>query len=96
MRTVSKLAAIGLLAGSVALVPGERAEARGWRGGHGFALGIAGAVIGSALLAGSYGYGHRRYYRDSYYYDRPSYVYGSTYYAPRWRHRHWRHHHRHW
>lgn len=94
MRHIRKLVAVAALAASTALLPVQSAEARG---GRGIGLGIAGAVIGSALLAGSYGYG-RGYgygYGPSYYSGGPSYVYGSSYYYPRWRHRHHRHH-RHW
>lgn len=104
MRHIKKLVAVTALAASTALLPMQSAEARG---GRGIGLGIAGAIIGSALIAGAYGhnryYGHDGYYGRRHYYDGPRYVYGSSYYHPRrhyrhdnyyyrpWRHRHWNH-----
>jgi hypothetical protein len=103
MRHIKKLAAVSALAATTALLPLQSAEAHRYRG---LGWGIAGAAIGTALIAGAYGYPYRYYDGPRYYYyDGPRYVYGSSYYYPRpyyyrtsyYYRPYWRHHHRrHW
>lgn len=99
MRHIKKLAAVTVLAAMTALMPIQSAEARG---GRALGLGIAGAIIGSALIASAYGhqryYGHRHYYAPRHY-GYPRYVYGSSYYYPRrhyYRQYYYRPHYRHY
>ena len=105
-RIANLTAAVALSAGLVMAV-GQPAEARN---GRAIGFGIASAIIGSAIIGGSY-YGYRRHYRHydrgysrSYGYYQPSYAYSYGYYRPSYaysygnghRRHHWRNHRHGW
>ena len=82
MNLPSKAVAAALVAASLATVATPADAQWGWRRGWGFGL-AAGAIIGGAIAASSYGYyGYPYGYRAYAYYPAYGYPYASYRYSP--------------